>query len=69
VRLSDDRGKPLTSVYLGLSDDEADELIGAVSALKSAHKGWHEHVGDETHRREITVYREDDDTAIFAEPS
>jgi hypothetical protein len=69
VRLSDTDGQPLTSVYLGLSDSEACELIDALLALRSARKGWHEHVSDESTRREITVYREDDETATFANPS
>lgn len=69
MRLNDSDGNALTSVYLGLSDNEADELIGALTTLKSARAGWHEHVSDETYQREVTVYREDDETASFAKPS
>jgi hypothetical protein len=52
-------------VYLGLSEPEAQELIGALTTLKSARAGWHEHLSDETYEREITVYREDDETVVF----
>jgi hypothetical protein len=65
VRLNDSERNPLASVYLGLSDDEAVELIGALTTLKSARAGWHEHVSDESSTREITVYREDDASAIL----
>jgi len=69
VRITDHDGKPLTSVYLALSDGEARELIDALSALQSAEKGWHAHVSDASYHREVTVYREDDETAISAKPS
>jgi hypothetical protein len=69
VRLNDPEGNPLTSVYLGLSDDEAAELIGALTTLKSARAGWHEHVSDESSSREITIYREDDASAILGATS
>src|SRR3712207_7057841 len=52
-----------SSVYLGLSSREATQLIDALSALRDAREGWHEHVSDETYEREITVYREDDPAA------
>ena len=67
MRINDDDGKPLTSVYLALSDSEARELITALTTLQTATKGWHEHVSDAEYRCEVTVYREDDETAIFAE--
>jgi hypothetical protein len=69
VRITDDEGKPLPSVYLALSDSEAQEMIDALSALQTAEKGWHAHVSDATYQREVTVYREDDETATFAKPS
>ena len=69
MRINDDEGTTLSFVYLGLSDAEAKELIDALSALPAATKGWHVHVSDRTYQREVTIYREDDETAIFAKPS
>jgi hypothetical protein len=68
VRITDKERKPLSSVYLALTDSEERELIGALSTLRSAQPGWHEHINDETYQHEITVYREDDPTANFAKP-
>jgi hypothetical protein len=64
VRINDSEGNALTSVYLGLSDDEAEELIVALTTLKSARAGWHEHISDETYQLQVTVYRENDETTI-----
>jgi hypothetical protein len=69
VQITDNEGKPLSSVYLALTDSEARELIAALSSLESAQEGWHAHVSDATYQREVTVYREDDTTASFAKPS
>jgi hypothetical protein len=69
VRITDNEGKPVSSVYLGLSAGEAKELVDALSDLQSAQDGWHAHVNDATHEHEITVYREDDETAAFARSS
>jgi hypothetical protein len=52
-------------VYLALSDDEADELAKALTELRSAGKGWHAHISDPAYQLEISVYREDDDSAAF----
>jgi hypothetical protein len=65
VRIADDEDKSLSSVYIALSENEADELIGARRDLRTAGKGWHAHVSDSDYQREVTVYREDDETAMF----
>jgi hypothetical protein len=65
VRIANSDGKPLDSVFLALSDEEAAELAQALATLRSAKAGWHEHVTDAGGRREITVYREDDESAVF----
>ena len=65
MRISDDAGNTLSSVYLALSDTEAAELADALRDLRSAHKGWHAHVSDSAHANEITVYREDDETVVI----
>jgi hypothetical protein len=70
VRITDAESTPLPSVYLALSDSEATELIDALTELRAADKSWHVHVGDATYQHEITVYREDDETAAdFVKPS
>jgi hypothetical protein len=71
VRITDADSNPLPSVYLALSDSEAAELIDALTdLLQAANKPWHAHVSDATYQREITVYREDDETATdFVKPS
>lgn len=63
MRITDAEGNPLNSVYLALSDAEANELAQALEDLKSAERGWHAHVSDPAFEREVTVYREDDPTA------
>jgi hypothetical protein len=65
MRIADSKGKTLESVYIALSDEEADELAQALTDLHSAGNGWHAHISDTTYQREITVYREDDATAAF----
>ena len=65
MRLNDSEGNALNSVYLGLSEKEAHELMAALAKLGSASAGWHEHVSDESYEREITIYREDDSSATF----
>jgi hypothetical protein len=63
MRITDAEGKPLGAVYLALSNQEADELTQALEDLKSAKPGWHAHVSDPSYQQEVTVYREDDQTA------
>jgi hypothetical protein len=63
MRITDHGAQTIPAVYLGLSDDEADELIDALRDLKTAAKGWHAHITDSKYGWEVTVYREDDDTA------
>ena len=63
MRITDAEGKPLSSVNLALTDDEARELIDALSELESAKAGWHAHVSDASYQCEVTVYRADDETA------
>jgi hypothetical protein len=65
MRITDANGNTLDSVYLALSEGEAGELANALTDLKSAKTGWHAHVSDPSFQREITVYREDDETASF----
>jgi hypothetical protein len=64
MRITDKNGQPLANVFLALSDEEAIELIGALESLQRAEKGWHGHVSDASYQIEVTVYREDDDTAV-----
>jgi hypothetical protein len=53
-----------------ITDGEGKELRDALSELLSARKGWHVHVNDAAYQWEVTVYREDDDTATdIANPS
>jgi len=65
MRITDAEGKTLNSVYLALSDAEAKELSQALADLLTAEKGWHGHISDPTYEREVSVYREDDDTAAI----
>jgi hypothetical protein len=64
MRITDSSGEPLSHMHLALSDEEARELIGALENLQRAAQGWHEHVSDATLQVELTVYREDDKTAL-----
>ena len=64
MRITDSSGEPLSIVYLAMSDEEASELIGALEDVQRAEKGWHAHVSDASGRVEVTVYREDDPTAL-----
>lgn len=65
MRIADGGGNRLDSILLALSDDEAAELSQALASLQLAQKGWHEHVSDPTGQLEITVYREDDESAVL----
>ena len=65
MRLTDSAGEALSNVDVALSDEEARELIGALENLQRAEKGWHEHVSDAASQVELTVYREDDTTAVI----
>jgi hypothetical protein len=65
MRIHDDEGNALESVYLALSEAEARELAGALADLSTAQKGWHAHVTDAGSGSEVTVYREDDESAAF----
>ena len=64
MRLADGEATPLSSVYQALSESEADELMNALSDA-SGRQGWHAHISGAGYRREITVYREGDETAAF----
>jgi hypothetical protein len=64
MRITDGDGNRLESVHLALSNEEAAELAQALASLQSAERGWHEHVSDLDRQIEITVYREDDETAV-----
>jgi hypothetical protein len=65
MRITDSEGRPLWTVYLALSDEEARELADALRNLESARPGWHEHISAADHQTEVTVYREDDTTTAF----
>jgi hypothetical protein len=65
MRIHDDQRRPLAAAYLALSDAEAEELIGALQRLLAADPGWHQHVSAADYQTEITVYREDDQSAVF----
>ena len=65
MRINDSNGQRLSSIHLGLSEAEADELIQALSELRGAPKGWHQHVSDASYSNEVSVYREDDETSAF----
>jgi hypothetical protein len=65
MRIADENGNSLSSVYLAHTDQEARELIGDLTTLLSAERGWHAHVTDLENEHEVTVYRADDDTAVF----
>ena len=65
MRITDSTGQSLSNVYLALSDGEAKELIGALENLQKAEKGWHEHVSDASYQIEVTVCREDDESAVI----
>jgi hypothetical protein len=75
MRITAGKGEPLNRIYLALSDAEALDLIGALEQLREAgprsHGHWH--VSQADFQREVTVYREDDETAAnfprFANPS
>ena len=63
MRITNAEKRPYSTIYLALTDAEADELIGVLQHLKHAEPGWHAHVNDESYSHEVTVYREDDPTA------
>ena len=65
MRPTDSAGESLSNVDVALSDEEARELIGALENLQRAEKGWHEHVSDAASQVELTVYREDETTAVI----
>jgi hypothetical protein len=62
VRITDHGAQAIPPVHLGLSDAEADELVAALRALKTAHEGWYARITNSKYGWEITVYREYDDT-------
>ena len=74
VRIHDGEGNKLNDVYVALTDDEAKQLIDRLSELiATREKGAHWHVSEEvlvSEREgrivnELTVYRADDDSAVF----
>ena len=66
MRLTDSAGEALSNVNVALSDEEARELFGAaLENLQRAERGWHEHVSDAASQVELTVYREDNTTAVI----
>jgi hypothetical protein len=62
VRITDHGAHAIPAVYLSLSDAEADELVAALRALRTAHDGLYARITDSKYGWEITVYREYDDT-------
>jgi hypothetical protein len=65
MRISDADRNELGAVYIALSETEAAELRDALTGLSSASAGWHAHVTSAAGQTEITVYRDDDVTAVF----
>ena len=67
MRVHDGDKNELNNVFIALSDREARQLIHDLKALIAAKgKGGHWHIIDEPdYQREITIYREDDQTAVF----
>ncbi|HEY8777923.1 MAG TPA: hypothetical protein VIM23_03165 [Gaiellaceae bacterium] len=75
MRIADEDGKPLDKVYLALTDSEAKQLHDFLEQLMDPpHASFHAHVlddrfwlDDEAERveKEVTIYRADDDTAVF----
>lgn len=65
MRIRTDDGSALSDVYLALSDSEASELRDALTQMLTEKSGWHGHVSDATFQTTVTVYREDDETAVF----
>ena len=67
MRIHDEHKNELSHVYLALSDQEARQLIHDLDELiKGKGAGGHWHISEEPeYQREITIYREDDETAVF----
>ncbi len=65
MRITTRDGTVLSDVYLALTDAEARELRDDLTQLLTAKKGWHAHTSDAEYQTTVTVYREDDDTAVF----
>jgi hypothetical protein len=65
MRIRDGEGKALDKVYLALSDEEAKQLADYLKQMLTEEKGWHAHVSDPSFQVEVTIYREDDETAVF----
>jgi hypothetical protein len=66
MRIHAHKDKPLSEVFLALSDAEAAELRDALEDLLTTKEaGWHVHVSDADYRLSVTVYREDDPDMVF----
>ena len=65
MRITGVDGKRLEGVHLALSVSEARELTDALKELEAATPGWHAHLSAAGYDGEITVYREDDESASF----
>ena len=67
MRIHDGDRNELSHVYLALSDREARQLIDDLGALlESEGKGDHWHIAEEPdYQHELTIYREDDATAVI----
>jgi len=74
VRIHDGQGNEINDVYVALTDDEAKQLIDWLNELVATRqRGAHWHVSEtvlvsEREGRivnELTVYRADDDSAVF----
>lgn len=65
MRITTKDGSALHDVYLALTDAEARELRDDLTQLLTAQKGWHAHTSDAEFQTTVTVYREDDETAVF----
>ncbi len=65
MRITDGQQQPHSTVNLGLTEQEALDLIIALGDIVEAEPGWHVHISGESSAHEITIYREDDETAGF----
>ena len=65
MRITDGQRQAHSTINLGLTEQEALDLIVALGDIVGAEPGWHVHIHGESSAHEITVYREDDETADF----
>src|SRR5262249_37161139 len=76
MRIVDEKGQPLSGVYIALTDREARTAGLPSKLIQTTESGWHAHVIDERSwsaderervEHEVTAYRADDETACSRE--